>query len=113
MFVDRVKIIIKAGNGGNGSVSFRREKYIPNGGPDGGDGAMTGGLAYEGLNNACSQPNNLLIILLQFAGLFIQEISHISDSLPFPFSRRHYTYKWILVIFHVWINQYVLLPFRM
>ena len=35
MFADRAKIIIKAGKGGNGHVSFRREKYVPNGGPDG------------------------------------------------------------------------------
>lgn len=38
MFVDIAKIVIRAGNGGNGRVSFRREKYAPDGGPDGGDG---------------------------------------------------------------------------
>ena len=42
MFYDYVKINIKAGDGGNGSHSFRREKYIPNGGPDGGDGGRGG-----------------------------------------------------------------------
>ncbi len=46
MFVDKVKIHIKAGNGGNGSVSFRREKYIPNGGPDGGDGGNGGDIIF-------------------------------------------------------------------
>jgi GTP-binding protein len=47
MFVDKVKIYIKAGNGGNGSVSFRREKYVPNGGPDGGDGGNGGDIVFS------------------------------------------------------------------
>ncbi|MDD3612373.1 MAG: GTPase ObgE [Eubacteriales bacterium] len=47
MFVDYVKIHVRAGDGGDGSVSFRREKYIPNGGPDGGDGGDGGSILFE------------------------------------------------------------------
>jgi len=52
-FLDQVKIYIKAGNGGNGSPSFRREKYVEYGGPDGGDGGKGGSIvlrAEENLN---------------------------------------------------------------
>lgn len=47
MFVDNVKIYIKAGNGGNGCVSFHREKYVAKGGPDGGDGGNGGNIVFE------------------------------------------------------------------
>lgn len=53
MFADRATIIIKSGKGGNGHVSFRREKYVPDGGPDGGDGGKGGDIIFEvddGLN---------------------------------------------------------------
>lgn len=47
MFIDVAKIYIKAGNGGNGHVSFRREKYVPAGGPNGGDGGKGGNIIFE------------------------------------------------------------------
>ncbi len=53
MFADRAKIFVKSGKGGDGHVSFRREKYVPNGGPDGGDGGNGGSVIFtvdEGLN---------------------------------------------------------------
>ena len=47
-FVDYVKIHTKSGNGGGGSTHFRREKYIPKGGPDGGDGGRGGHIIVRG-----------------------------------------------------------------
>ena len=47
MFVDYVKIIIKSGDGGNGAATFRREKYVAAGGPDGGDGGRGGSIYFE------------------------------------------------------------------
>jgi GTP-binding protein len=59
-FVDTAEIHVKAGNGGRGSVSFRREKYIPKGGPDGGDGGDGGSVIFV------ADPNKNT--LLDFAG---------------------------------------------
>jgi GTP-binding protein len=60
MFIDQAKIWIKAGNGGHGGLSFRREKFIPKGGPDGGDGGKGGDVFFEAVKN--------LDTLLDFAG---------------------------------------------
>lgn len=52
MFIDQAEIYIKAGNGGNGAVSFRREKYVAKGGPDGGDGGDGGSIIFL-VDNHC------------------------------------------------------------
>src|ERR1041385_3517866 len=56
MFVDEARIYVKAGDGGNGAVAFRREKYIPKGGPEGGDGGDGGSVIFV----ADSSENTLL-----------------------------------------------------
>lgn len=61
MFLDYVKINIKAGDGGDGKVSFHREKFVPNGGPDGGDGGNGGDVIFVGDKNI----NNLVSFRFQ------------------------------------------------
>ncbi len=60
MFIDQAQIYVKAGDGGNGCVSFRREKYVPKGGPDGGDGARGGNVYFQAVEN--------IDTLIDFAG---------------------------------------------
>ncbi|MEG2202952.1 MAG: GTPase ObgE [Christensenellaceae bacterium] len=67
MIVDKVKILIKAGNGGDGAISFRREKYVPNGGPDGGDGGDGGSILFVG------DPNMRTLMDFRFHRKFVAE----------------------------------------
>ncbi|MEM4408188.1 MAG: GTPase ObgE [Candidatus Caldarchaeum sp.] len=53
-FIDEAKIYVKAGRGGNGCISFRREKFVPRGGPDGGDGGKGGDVVIEARSNMTS-----------------------------------------------------------
>lgn len=63
MFIDRIKVQVRGGKGGNGSVSFRREKFVPKGGPDGGDGGDGGSVIfkatedYQNLNHLYYMPH--------------------------------------------------------
>ena len=67
MLVDRARIWVQSGNGGNGSTSFRREKYVPRGGPDGGDGGY-GGSVYLRV-----MPNQTSLLPFQFTSRFKAE----------------------------------------
>ena len=67
MFIDQVSISVKAGDGGDGCCSFRREKYIPMGGPDGGDGGKGGDVILE------ADPNLTTLIDLKYKKLYQAE----------------------------------------
>lgn len=64
MLVDRARILVKSGDGGNGSASFRREKFVPRGGPDGGDGGRGGDIILR------ARPNLTSLIKFQFSSRF-------------------------------------------
>ena len=64
MFVDEAKICVKAGNGGNGCVAFRREKYVPRGGPSGGDGGNGGSVYLE------ANPNDNTLLRYRYSREF-------------------------------------------
>ena len=78
MLVDRARIWVKAGDGGNGSASFRREKYVPRGGPDGGDGGRGGNMYLR------AKPNMTSLLPFQFTAKFKAE-----DGGPGRGQQRH------------------------
>lgn len=67
MFIDTAKITIKSGKGGDGAISFRREKYIPNGGPDGGDGGKGGDIIFA------SDPNMTTLLDFTYSRKYVSE----------------------------------------
>ena len=67
MFIDQVTITVQAGDGGNGCCSFRREKYVPLGGPDGGDGGKGGNVVLE------ADPNLTTLIDLRYQKIYQAE----------------------------------------
>ena len=68
-FLDQVKIYIKAGDGGNGSPSFRREKFIEYGGPDGGDGGNEGQDYGRKKSKKADQSTQMAVMQAQIAAL--------------------------------------------
>ena len=78
MFVDEVEIHVAAGDGGRGAVSFRREKFVPRGGPSGGDGGRGGDVYLE-----CSDRVNTLLHF-QYKRVFIAERGRHGEG-----SQRH------------------------
>jgi GTP-binding protein len=78
MFVDEAKIHVKAGSGGSGCVSFRRGKYVPKGGPNGGDGGKGGSVYFEAVDD--------LDTLMDFAG---RHNWHAQNGRPGSGSNRH------------------------
>src|SRR5476649_148023 len=74
MFVDQIKIHAKAGDGGDGSISFRRVKFVPRGGPDGGDGGAGGDVIFE------VYPQMGTLLDLKFRHRFIAEDGDPGDQ---------------------------------
>lgn len=77
-FVDEATILVVAGDGGNGCVSFRREKYIPKGGPDGGDGGDGGDVWLE------ADENLNTLIDYRFENLSAQNVGRTARAVIAP-----------------------------
>src|SRR5260370_27870104 len=74
VFVDEAKILVKAGDGGNGCIAFRREKYVPRGGPSGGDGGHGGSIYLE------ANPNDNTLLRYRYNPEFKARRSPPGDS---------------------------------
>lgn len=74
LFIDVVNIVIKAGNGGDGCVNFHREKYVPRGGPDGGDGGRGGDIIFE------ADPNMLTLLDFRYNAKFEAQDGNYGES---------------------------------
>jgi len=78
MFIDEAKIHVSAGDGGHGCLSFRREKFVPKGGPDGGDGGRGGNVYFQAVDN--------IDTLIDFAG---KHHWHAQNGQPGSGSNKH------------------------
>jgi len=85
MFIDQVKILVRSGKGGDGMVHFRREKFVPRGGPDGGDGGKGGDVIFEvrpTLNTLSAfRPNQKFLAQKGFNGGSAQKTGHGAEDL--------------------------------
>ena len=79
MFIDKVRINVKGGNGGAGCMSFRREAHVPKGGPDGGDGGHGGNVVVEADPEKAAKTKVVATVLEQFKG---------DKALVFKFKKR-------------------------
>ena len=83
LFTDYTKIIIKSGNGGDGAITFRREKYVAAGGPDGGDGGRGGNIYFR------VDPNANTLIDFRFTKKWIKQIWKSRRRLIYRCSNRN------------------------
>ena len=88
MFTDYTKIIIKSGNGGDGAITFRREKYVAAGGPDGGDGGRGGNIYFR------VDPNANTLIDFRFTKKFKAQNGELEliDGVYSEFEKQEKTY---------------------
>ena len=64
MFIDKARMTLKAGKGGDGCISFWREKFVERGGPDGGNGGRGGSIYFKVANNLCTKIYNVIKLVV-------------------------------------------------